>query len=157
MKRVPACHTRNHTRPGPPAALEIGRFPRYTFKVSHQTLYKVCPRSSWSEALKVGVLPLSRDDARDGYVHLSAAHQVRGTLDRHFARQPELVLLALLPARFPEGALRWEASRNAELFPHLYGELRAELVSEVFELPLDGAERHVLPQTLAGIARDPGL
>jgi uncharacterized protein (DUF952 family) len=125
--------------------------------VSHQTLYKICPRSSWSEALKDGVLPLSRDDARDGYVHLSAAHQVRGTLERHFARQPELVLLALSPARFSDGALRWEASRNAELFPHLYGELRAELVSEVFELPLDGAQRHVLPQAFAGISRDPGL
>src|SRR3954471_19442179 len=90
-------------------------------KVSHQKpgpgdLFKVCPRSSWSEALKMGVLPLSRDDARDGYVHLSASHQVRGTLERHFARQPELVLLALLPARFPEGALRWEASRNGERF-----------------------------------------
>lgn len=128
--------------------------------MSHQTqdpLYKVCPRSSWSEALKIGVLPLSRDDARDGYVHLSAAHQVRGTLDRHFAGQPDLVLLSLLPVHFPQGALRWEASaRNGELFPHLYGELRAELVSEVFELPLDGTERHVLPQTCAGIARSPG-
>jgi uncharacterized protein (DUF952 family) len=117
------------------------------------TLYKVCPRSSWSEALNAGVLPPSRDDERDGYVHLSAAHQVRGTLDRHFARQPDLVLLALLPVGLPEGALRWEASRNGELFPHLYGELRAELVSEVFELPLDGTERHVLPQTFAGEAR----
>jgi uncharacterized protein (DUF952 family) len=105
----------------------------------------------------MGVLPLSRDDARDGYVHLSAAHQVRGTLERHFARQPELLLLALLPLRFPQGALRWEASRNGELFPHLYGELRTELVSDVFELPLDGTERHVLPQTLAGIARGPEL
>ena len=105
----------------------------------------------------MGVLPLSRDDARDGCVHLSAAHQVRGTLERHFARQPELLLLALLPLRFPQGALRWEASRNGELFPHLYGELRTELVSDVFELPLDGTERHVLPQILAGIARGPEL
>lgn len=120
-------------------------------------LYKVCPRASWSEALKSGVLPLSRDDERDGYVHLSAAHQVRGTLDRHFAGRPELVLLALSPARLPQTALRWEASRSGELFPHLYGELRAELVSEVFELPLDGSERHVLPHTLAGTARTPGL
>ena len=90
-------------------------------------------------------------------MHLSAAHQVRGTLDRHFARRPELVLLALAAERFPEGALRWEAARNAELFPHLYGELRTELVSEVLELPLDGAERHLLPQTFAAVARDPEL
>jgi uncharacterized protein (DUF952 family) len=161
-QRVPACHTRNYTHPRRRAALEIGRFPRYTCKVSHQTpghrlLYKVCPRSSWSEALKIGALPPSPADARDGYVHLSAAHQVRGTLQRHFARERDLVLLALSAAGFPEGALRWEAARNGELFPHLYRELRAELVNEVFELPLDGMEQHVLPQSFAGIARSPGL
>jgi uncharacterized protein (DUF952 family) len=167
---VPARHTPNYTHRSACAALEIGRFPRYTCKVSHQTpgprggtqdpsaaLYKVCPRASWSEALKLGVLPLSRADAQDGYVHLSAAHQVRATLERHFARQPELVLLALLAEGLPEGALRWEAARSGELFPHLYGELRPELVSEVFELPLDGMERHVLPQSFAGGARDLGF
>jgi uncharacterized protein (DUF952 family) len=151
------------------AALEIGRFPRYTCEVSHPlpgprgatpeppaALYKVCPRSSWSEALSLGALPPSAADARDGYVHLSAAHQVRATLERHFARQPDLVLLALLPERMPGHALRWEAARNGELFPHLYGELRAELVHEVYELPLNGAEQHVLPQTIAGSPRNPG-
>ena len=137
----------SHQTPGPRDGTQAERAP----------LYKVCPRSSWSEALKSGALPLSRADLRDGYVHLSAAHQVRATLERHFARQPDLVLLALLPARLPEGALRWEAARDGELFPHLYGELRAELVSEVFELPLDGTERHLLPQAVAGTVRTPGL
>ena len=96
------------------AALEIGRFPRYTCEVSHPlpgprgatpeppaALYKVCPRSSWSEALSLGALPPSAADARDGYVHLSAAHQVRATLERHFARQPDLVLLRGSPWRPP--------------------------------------------------------
>jgi uncharacterized protein (DUF952 family) len=121
--------------------------------VSHQlagdaALYKICSQHSWSQAQQTGHLPSSRDDTRDGYVHLSAAHQVRGTLERHFAGQPDLVLLVIAAARLPAGALRWEPSRNGELFPHLYGELRTELVLEALALPLAGGERHGLPQGL---------
>jgi len=111
-------------------------------------LYKICSQHSWSQALQTGHLPISLADARDGYVHLSAAHQVRGTLERHFAGQPDLVLLVIAAARLPAGALRWEPARNGELFPHLYAELRTELVLEAIALPLAGAERPGLPQGL---------
>lgn len=93
-------------------------------------------------------MPVSRDDARDGYVHLSAAAQIRGTLARHFAGQAELLLLVLPRERLPAGALRWEAARSGELFPHLYAPLTPALVSEAIELPLDEQQRHVLPQGL---------
>ena len=94
------------------------------------------------------MLPVSHDDARDGYVHLSSAQQLRGTLARHFAAQPDLVLLVIESSRLPEAALRWELARGGEPFPHLYAELRVELVAEVLDLPLDGERRHVLPQGL---------
>ena len=121
--------------------------------MSHQlagdaALYTICSQHSWSQALKTGHLPSSRDDARDGYVHLSAAHQVRGTLERHFAGQTDLVLLVITAARLPRGALRWEPARNGELFPHLYAELRTELVVEALALPLADGERQLLPQGL---------
>ena len=109
-------------------------------------LYKICSRQSWSEALERGALPSSRDDLRDGYVHLSAAHQVRGSLDKHFAGQSELLLLVIPSAGLPPHALRWEPSRGGELFPHLYAELRCELVREVIELPLGADGRQLLPQ-----------
>lgn len=79
-------------------------------------------------------------------MHLSSAAQVRGTLARHFAGQAELLLLVLPRERLPAGALRWEAARSGELFPHLYAELTPALVSEVIELSLDAQQRHVLPQ-----------
>jgi len=108
-------------------------------------LYKICPRQSWSEALERGALTRSRDDLRDGYVHLSAAHQVRGSLDKHFARQTELLLLVIPSAGLALHALRWEPSRGGELFPHLYAELRCEFVSQVIELAQDADGRHLLP------------
>ena len=49
----------------------------------------------------------SADDARDGFIHLSARHQVAGTLAKYFAGQRDLVLLAVDPERLGE-RLRWE-------------------------------------------------
>jgi uncharacterized protein (DUF952 family) len=111
-------------------------------------VYKICPLESWLAARSSGALSPSRDDERDGYIHLSAADQVEGSLARHFARQPDLVLLALHVDVLPAGALVWEKSRDGRLFPHLYGVLSADLVSSVIELPLDDQGLHQLPEGL---------
>jgi uncharacterized protein (DUF952 family) len=66
-------------------------------------------------------------DLADGYVHLSTADQVAGTLDAHFAGQTELFLAAVdLDAAGP--AVRWEKSRGGALFPHLYRRLGRDLI-----------------------------
>jgi uncharacterized protein (DUF952 family) len=113
---------------------------------SDAVVYKICPRPDWVRAREHGALWPSSDDARDGYIHLSRATQLAGTLDRHFAHQADLVLLAVRVGRLPPGVLRWEPSRGGELFPHLYGPLGSATVEQVFELPLDAAGRHVLPE-----------
>lgn len=109
-------------------------------------MYKICPLQSWLSARSSGALAPSRDDERDGYIHLSAAHQVKSSLARHFAGQPDLVLLALNEDELPAGALVWETSRDGQLFPHLYGVLSAALVSRVIDLALDDEGRHQLPE-----------
>lgn len=109
-----------------------------------EVVYKICALQSWYEAQGRGVLAPSADDARDGFIHLSARHQVPGTLARHFAGQRELVLLRVDVARLPSGALCWERSRGGEEFPHLYAELPAASVSELTPIAWDG-ERHHLP------------
>jgi uncharacterized protein (DUF952 family) len=115
---------------------------------SDAVVYKICPRSDWVRAHEHGALWPSSDDARDGYIHLSRAAQLPGTLERHFAQKGDLVLLAVRVGRLPADVLRWEPSRGGELFPHLYGPLGSAAVEEVFELPLDPAGRHVLPEGL---------
>ena len=108
-------------------------------------VYKICPRESWLAATRTGALPRSAVDARDGFVHLSSAAQVRGTAERHFAGQRDLVLLAVVPERLAPGALRWEPSRGGELFPHLYDELRPEHVARVDPLGVDARGAFVFP------------
>ena len=118
-------------------------------KIADPVVYKVCAREEWLRARQFGALVPSSDDMRDGYVHLSRASQLRGTLARHFAGRDDLVLLAVRAERLPEGALRWEVSRNGELFPHLYDRLGVSSVEQVFDLPRDASGVHALP---AGVA-----
>jgi len=61
-------------------------------------------------------------DRADGYIHLSTSSQVTETVARHFAGQIGLMIAAIDLRRLGD-AIRWEPSRNGELFPHLYGRL----------------------------------
>jgi uncharacterized protein (DUF952 family) len=83
-------------------------------------------------------------DVADGYVHLSTAEQVAGTLDAHFAGQCDLYLAAI-DLKKAGAAVRWEKSRGGGSFPHLYGRLRRDLVAASGPLGRDAAGAPVLP------------
>ena len=105
-------------------------------------IYKICPSAAWNEACAAGTYAGSDDDRRDGFIHLSAAHQLAGTLARHFAGRDGLVLIA-----FDEeglAGLRWEPSRGGMLFPHVYGVLSVSRARWVKNLPLQNGV-HVIP------------
>ena len=104
-------------------------------------IYKICTRAAFREAQASGALAPSADDVRDGYIHLSSQAQVKGTLERHFEGQRDLVLLSVDVERLAAGTLRWEASRDGQLFPHVYGPLPASAVVRVFEVADDEACR----------------
>jgi uncharacterized protein (DUF952 family) len=110
-------------------------------------IYKICPASDWREAESRGAFGGSEADRRDGFIHLSAIHQVRDTARRHFAGQDGLVLVAFEADDFGD-SLKWEASRGGDLFPHVYGVLAVSLVRWVKPMPL-GAEGHVFPEIIS--------
>ena len=87
-------------------------------------------------------------DLADGYIHLSTADQLPGTLAKHFAGEGGSVLLAL-DSEALGPALRWEPSRGGALFPHLYRVLTTHDVSWRAPIPLGGDGAHVLPEGLA--------
>lgn len=80
--------------------------------------YKIFRAAEWAAFQADGVFAGSPDDVRDGFIHLSLADQLEGTVVRHFAGEKGLVSAAL--ALDGDPALKWEASRNGQLFPHLY-------------------------------------
>ena len=108
---------------------------------SPRWLYHLALRSDWRQACAEGVYRRSsrgRSLEQEGFVHLSAAHQVPATAARVYGDLPagELVLLHLDPQRLAAAglAVRWEpapgapSSGGGELFPHLYGALPLEAV-----------------------------
>ncbi len=109
-------------------------------------IYKILPREDWEEAQAKRRFDGSAVDRQDGFIHFSSAEQVQETARRHFAGEDNLVVLAV-EAGDLGSALRWEASRGGDLFPHLYAHLDTYLVRDVTEAPLDGDG---VPQTGLG-------
>ena len=108
-------------------------------------IYKICPASAWREAERQGVYRGSADDVRDGYIHFSLPEQVAETARKHFFGQAGLFLIAV-DADMLGDALRWEPSRNNELFPHLYGELDLGAVTGVQEMHPRSDGYHDIPE-----------
>lgn len=108
-------------------------------------IYRICKREAWEAARSAGVYHGSELDRRDGFIHLSTAGQAVETAAIHLAGERDLVLLEVDPAQLG-AALRWEASRGGQRFPHLYGPLPVAAVTAVHDLPLGADGRHVFPQ-----------
>ena len=86
------------------------------------TAYKILTADQWAQFQTDGLFHGAPVDLADGYIHLSAADQLQGTLDKHFAGQSGLVIAEV--DLFALGAtVKWEVSRGNALFPHIYGPL----------------------------------
>jgi uncharacterized protein (DUF952 family) len=110
-----------------------------------RTIYKICSASAWREAERRGAFRGSADDLRDGFIHFSTASQVAETAKKHFFGQTGLFLIGV-DADALGDSLRWEPSRNDELFPHLYGELDLGAVTAVLDLRARSDGTHDLPE-----------
>jgi uncharacterized protein (DUF952 family) len=112
-----------------------------------RTIYKISPASAWRDAERQGVYRGSADDLRDGYIHFSTASQVAETARKHYFGQTGLFLIAV-DADALGDALRWEPSRNDELFPHLYGELDLGAVTAILDMRARSDGYHDIPELI---------
>lgn len=100
------------------------------------TIFHVARVVDWDAARVSGEYRVSTSIAsldEIGFIHASEAHQVDGVLERFYAGQSGLVVLAI-----DEGAvaadrveIRREDSGSGELFPHLYGPIRPHWVTAI--------------------------
>ena len=110
-------------------------------------IYKICSASAWREAERQGVYRGSADDIRDGFIHFSLPSQVAETARKHFLGQTGLFLIEV-DADALGDALRWESSRDDELFPHLYGELDLGAVTAVLDMRARSDGTHDIPELI---------
>ena len=120
--------------------------PRKSAGLNVPVLYKIMSKQEWEAAQAQGVYEGSGADRMDGFIHLSAAHQVRATAQKHFSGMADLVLISVGEESLGQ-TLKWEVSRGGELFPHIYGPLQLAAITGVVPLPLvEGS--HQLPENL---------
>lgn len=115
-----------------------------------QTIYTLVRGEDWRDAEAAGAYHGSADDRRDGFLHSSAAAQLRQSAAKHRAGEADLWMVAVSVPALGD-ALRWEPAAGGSrpgLFPHLYGPLPLSAVRATAHIPLDPDGRHIFPEEI---------
>ena len=117
-------------------------------------LVHLAERPLWEAAAPTtSYLPTEWD--RDGFIHLSALHQVLTPANRFYRGRGDLVAL-VLDAHLLRDAVVWEPGTDTEeLFPHLYAALPTDAVLTVLDFPPDADGGFTLPDALTRAVRSP--
>ena len=95
-------------------------------------VYKILAKAVWDEAIAKGVFSGATIDLTDGFIHLSTAAQAPVTASLFFKTGDDLLLVGFDDQRLT--GLKYEPSRDGQLFPHVYGSIDTNLATSVFEL-----------------------
>ena len=106
-------------------------------------IYKIIDTDEWQKVKEQGTYSGSSKDIQDGFIHLSGEEQVKGTLEKHYSKQKNLVLLKVETLKLDH--LIWEQASDGNMFPHLYSSLDLSNVVDEFEITLSDDGTHKLP------------
>jgi len=95
-------------------------------------IYHLTTVGLWEKALDSGFYHAPSLDS-EGFIHCSTREQLLRSATLHFREEEELIVLAIVDRRVREH-LRWEPSRNGELFPHIYHKLPLDAVETTYML-----------------------
>lgn len=97
----------------------------------------ITQREAWEQAQRAGVYRADSLET-EGFIHASTPEQVLGPANAFYRGQTGLVLLVIDEARV-QPPIRYEAA-HGQTFPHLYGPLNLDAVTDVlpFEPQADG-------------------
>lgn len=107
-------------------------------------IFKIVHGAEWEASARDGSYAGSAKDRTDGFLHFSTAKQLMGTLQKYYSAEKDLVLVAVNEDLL-ERALKYEPSRDGDLFPHLYAPLPVSAVKWVREIARDVDGGFVLP------------
>lgn len=106
--------------------------------------YKVLTAPEMAALEADGLFKGAPVDLADGYIHLSTEAQLTETVDKHFAGQGDLHVVAVDLAVLGD-TVRWEPSRGGQLFPHIYADLTLNAAVAYGPLERDDSGRVKLP------------
>lgn len=113
-------------------------------------VFHIISSTNWAEAQELGRYTPDRFDI-EGFIHLSKKSQILRPANLFYQGQQDLSLLVVDVASL-EAELIYEAGSHGEteLFPHLYGQLNLDAVTNVIEFPCEPDGSFVLPPELSG-------
>ena len=106
-------------------------------------IFKIIKLDEWQKVKKSKTYLGSSKDIEDGYIHFSGEDQVKGTLEKYYSKQENLILLKVETLKLDH--LIWEQASDGNMFPHLYSSLDLSNVVDEFEINLTDNGIHELP------------
>lgn len=97
-------------------------------------IYHITSRAEIEEASKVGQY-LPGDFEKDTFIHCSYPHQIPGVANFKYRGREDLVLLKIDREQLTCKVIDENLEGGAEKFPHIYGPLPLDAVSEVLSFP----------------------
>jgi uncharacterized protein (DUF952 family) len=113
--------------------------------MSDAMILHICPAADWQAARDGRYRCASLD--HEGFIHCSTPEQLIEVAQRLFQGRRDLVLLVIDPDRVT-AAIRSEDGGNGQSYPHIYGPLNVDAVSEVVALAADADGNFKLPARL---------
>jgi len=111
--------------------------------VNLKYIFKIVDIDEWKKAKDSGTYSGSSKDIEDGFIHFSGEDQVKGTLEKYYSKQENLVLLKVETLKLDH--LIWEQASDGNMFPHLYSSLDVSNIINDFEIILEEDGNHRLP------------
>ena len=106
-------------------------------------IFKIIDVDEWQKVRQSETYLGSSKDIKDGYIHFSGEDQVKGTLEKYYFKQENLILLKVETLKLDH--LIWEQASDGNMFPHLYSSLNLSNVVDEFEINLTDNGIHKLP------------
>ena len=110
-------------------------------------IFKIIDINEWQKVREIGTYSGSSKDIEDGFIHFSGEDQVKGTLEKYYSKQENLILLKVETLKLDH--LIWEQASDGNMFPHLYSSLDLSNVVDEFEITLDNNGIHELPDNFS--------
>ena len=109
-------------------------------------IFKIIDKDEWQKVKESGAYSGSSKDIKDGFIHFSAEEQVKGTLEKYYSKQENLVLLKVETLNLDH--LIWEQASDGNMFPHLYSSLDLTNVVNEYQISIGEDGSHNLPKNL---------
>ncbi len=107
----------------------------------------ITTQRQWAAAQQQGIY---RGDTleSEGFIHCSLLGQVTRTASRYFTGQEGLLLLCIDEARVRAEIRHEDLYQAGETFPHIYGPLNLDAVTESLDFPPNADGTFTLPTSL---------